>query len=181
MMRAALLLLGTTGAAAQCSSYMDINNAVTAVNTACGASGVGGPSFAFPPSCSANCAATFVPWFGGGTGACFLALGLSPQQAQQFASFGSLCSTAGGGGGAGGTCPVCPSCAGIENRYVLVDQPMTWAQADAYCTSNYRSLASIHSADENELAVAACETSTSLNPCVDRFVDAATCVGAEGW
>ena len=142
-----------------------------------------GGSFSFPPTCSPTCAATFNPWFGGGQGSCFAALGLSYSQTQQFAAFGALCGGGGaGGGGGGGMCPPPPPpCPGaVESRYVLVDQAMSWAQADQFCRSRYRSLASIHSGDENELAFAACEASTLLNPCIDRFVDADTCVGAEG-
>ena len=57
---------------------------------------------------------------------------------------------------------------------------MTWAQAEQYCRSRYRSLASIHSDDENELAFGHCSASQTLNPCIDRYLDSATCVGAEG-
>ena len=155
--------------------------AVTSVNQACGSAPSNTGSFTFPPSCSAQCAAVFNPFFGNGNGACFAALGLSYAQTSQFSAFGALCAAAGGAGG--GVCPPPPPCIGgsqLESRYVLVDQAMSWEQANQYCQANYRALASIHSKDENDIAFGMCAASQIMNPCIDRFVDSQTCAGAEG-
>ena len=65
-------------------------------------------------------------------GNCFTALGLSPADVPTFQSFGALCSAAVGGGG--GQCPTttCGNGRTVEDRFVLVDQHMTFTQAQQY-------------------------------------------------
>lgn len=160
----------------QCTSYMEIQGAINAVQTACPSPSapLAGQAISLPSTCSATCASAFNSWYMGGQGACFTALNLPPTMISTFQNFGGLC------GGGGAVCPqtACPGAA--EDRYVLVDQAMSWAQAQSYCRSRYRDLASIHSADEEELARAKCGTSATMNHCVDRFVDSASCTGTAG-
>jgi hypothetical protein len=101
--------------------------------------------------------------------------------AQSFRSFASLCASSAGGG-------MCPpsacvdSCSGEvqKDRFVLVDQPMTWTNARQYCKSRYSDLASIHSKDDERLAQAKCATRKNANKCVDRWVDEQTCCAEAG-
>ena len=122
----------------------------------------------------------FNPWFSGGNGNCFTALGLSPADVPTFQSFGALCSAAVGGGG--GQCPTttCSNGRTVEDRFVLVDQHMTFTQAQQYCQSRYHDLASIHSKDEQDLAISKCAQRTNPNTCVDRWVDETTCCATAG-
>ena len=79
---------------------------------------------------------------------------------------------------------MCPTttCNGreLEDRFVLVDQKMSWTQAQQYCQARYHDLASIHSKDEQDLAVAKCAARSNSNMCVDRWVDEQTCCGSAG-
>ena len=179
-MKSTLVAAATTALVAtvtgQCTSYMEIQGAINAVQTACPSPSapLAGQAISLPSTCSATCASAFNSWYMGGQGACFTALNLPPTMISTFQNFGGLC------GGGGAVCPqtACPGAA--EDRYVLVDQAMSWAQAQSYCRSRYRDLASIHSADEEELARAKCGTSATMNHCVDRFVDSASCTGTAG-
>ncbi len=52
--------------------------------------------------------------------------------------------------------PVTPFALGAERTFHAVDTPMNWDQANQYCTQNFGGLASIHSAEEQDLARQAC-------------------------
>lgn len=52
--------------------------------------------------------------------------------------------------------PVTPFALGAERTFHAVDTPMNWDQANQYCTQHYSGLASIHSAEEQDLAKQAC-------------------------
>lgn len=95
-------------------------------------------------------------------------------------------------------------------KYTMVDQPMTWPAAQAYCRANFDDLAAIHSDRDHEDALNTCEARSGANPvrtpaiyccccccccsdprvvsltdclrlqCVDRFEDADSCAGSQG-
>lgn len=172
-----LLLLLTSGANAQstCGSYFDVQKAANAVQAACGTTLGSG----FPPACSAPCAAAFNAWYQAGHGACFLAMKLPPNVQGQFGAFGKKCALVGGGAAAG---PSLPICAGrtVEDRFVLVDKPMSWNNARAYCQSRYLELASVHSHAEQQLAIQKCAQRSKRNACTDRWVNTRTCCAKAG-
>ena len=52
--------------------------------------------------------------------------------------------------------PVTPFALGADRTFHAVETPMSWDQANQYCTQNFGGLASIHSAEEQQLAREAC-------------------------
>jgi hypothetical protein len=52
--------------------------------------------------------------------------------------------------------PVSPMALGADRVFHAIDTPMDWNQANQYCTQNYAGLASIHNAEEQQLAREAC-------------------------
>ena len=48
--------------------------------------------------------------------------------------------------------------AGTVGRFVALTKPMSWDDANSYCTSNYAGLASIHSRQDQRDAIGACRT-----------------------
>ena len=52
--------------------------------------------------------------------------------------------------------PVSPFALGAERTFHAVETPMTWTEANQYCTQNFGGLASIHNAEEQDLARQAC-------------------------
>lgn len=176
---AAMLLLASAEAQSCAGGYFEVTQEVNTVTSTCGSGPPSAAGISLPSTCSSACASVFNNWYMNGNGPCFLALNLPSTMSSTFASFSSLCA-ASGGGMCPHTPPVCSGGEPVDNRFVLVDQPMTWQQAKQYCQSRYRDLASIHSDDESDIAFSVCEASQTMNTCVDRFVDAGTCTGAAG-
>ena len=52
--------------------------------------------------------------------------------------------------------PVTPMAMGAARTFKVVEEPMTWDQANQYCTQRFAGLASIHSAEEQDLAKKEC-------------------------
>ena len=52
--------------------------------------------------------------------------------------------------------PVTPHALGADRTFHAVEQPMNWDQANQYCTQNFGGLASIHNAEEQDLARQEC-------------------------
>jgi len=71
-------------------------------------------------------------------------------------------------------------CEKIGPRYSLVDTPMTWSAARAYCKEYYSDLATITSEEDQQDAQNACKERSGGSPCVDGYTTYSQCQGSLG-
>ena len=70
--------------------------------------------------------------------------------------------------------PVTPFALGADRTFHAVDTPMNWDEANQYCTQNFGGLASIHNAEEQDLARQACSALVTTDEVVITDCTAST-------